>query len=249
MLVKTEGLVIRTRDYGEGNLIVTIFSSELGKVSVMAKGAKKPKSRLSSVSQLFSYGMFLFYRSSNTGMGSLSQGEMIESFRGLRQDLIKTAYGAYFAELVDKMMEDGERNPFLFQLLLMTYQYLDNDKDPEILARLFEIKMLVAGGYRPELNHCVSCGNPEGTFGFSVKEGGFLCDRCIHEDPQRLSLQLSSVKLLRLFYHFDLNRLGNISVKPETKEELRKVLWLFMDHHTPLRLKSRSFLEKMDKFM
>jgi DNA repair protein RecO (recombination protein O) len=249
MLMKTEGLVLRTNDYGEGNKIVTIFSPDLGKVSIMARGAKKPKSRLSSISQPFTYGNYLFYKGSQTGMGSLSQGEIIESFRDFRQDLTKMAYAAYFAELVDKLVEDGDRNPFVFQLLLTTYHYLDDEKDPEILARLFEIKMLTVGGYRPELNQCVACGNIEGTFGFSVKEGGFLCDQCQHEDPQRIRMQLSSLKVLRLLYKLDVHRLGNISVKPETKEELKKVLWLFMDHHTPLRLKSRSFLEKMTDFL
>jgi DNA repair protein RecO (recombination protein O) len=249
MLIKAEGLVLRSKDYGEGNKIVTIFSPDLGKVSIMARGAKKPKSRLSSISQPFTYGTYLFYRGSQTGMGSLSQGEIIDSFRDLRQDLSKTAYAAYFAELLDKLVEDGEKSPLTFDLLLTSFRYLDDDKDAEILARLYEIKMLTVGGYRPELNQCVSCGSIEGTFGFSVREGGFLCDQCLHKDQQRLPLQLQTLKLLRLLYHFDIHRLGNINVKHETKEELRKVLWLFMDHHTPLRLKSRSFLEKMADFL
>lgn len=249
MLVKTEGIIIRSREYGEGNKIITLFSSEAGKITVMARGAKKPKSRLSSISELFTYGMYLFQQSTSTGMGTLSQGEIIQSFRDLRQDLSKTAYAAYFAELVDKIVEDRERNPFLFHMLLTVYKYLDEGIDAEILARLFEIKILIVGGYRPEVNQCVSCSGIEKINSFSVKEGGFLCEQCKEQDPQRYLLQPATIKLLRLLYHFDLERLGNISVKPETRAELKKILWLFMDHHTPLRLKSRNFLEQMSRFL
>lgn len=250
MLFKAEGIVIRSKDYGEGNKIVTIFSSDVGKISVMARGAKKTKSRLSSISQLFTYGQYLFYKgTSANSMGSLSQGEIIESFRNLRSDLTKTAYAAYFAELMDRIIEDGERNPYLFNLLLTTYRYLDEDKDAEILARLYELKILVAGGYRPQLDQCTHCAVQEGTFGFSVKEGGFLCQDCQHLDPNCIALKTNTIKLLRVLYYFEINRLGNINVKSETKEELRHALWMFMDHHTPLRLKSRSFLEQMHKFL
>jgi len=249
MLVKTEGIIIRTRDYGEGNKIITIFSSQVGKVSVMARGAKKPKSRLSSISQLFTYGQFLFHRSSPNSMGSLSQGEIIESFRDLRQDLTKTAYAAYFAELVDKIVDDGEINIYVFQLLLTVFKYLDDGIDAEILARLVEMKMLTIGGYKPEVNQCVSCGGVENINSFSIREGGFLCEQCREEDSYRIILLPSTIKLLRLFYHYEIERMGSVSVKRETREELKKILWLFMDHHTPLRLKSRSFIEQMSTFL
>ncbi|MGE0992705.1 DNA repair protein RecO, partial [Bacillus sp. GMa5/2] len=77
MFQKVEGIVIRTTDYGETNKIVTIFSRELGKISAMARGAKKPKSRLASVSQLMTHGHFLIQMGS--GLGTLQQGEIIST--------------------------------------------------------------------------------------------------------------------------------------------------------------------------
>ncbi|GAA0362636.1 DNA repair protein RecO [Bacillus horti] len=247
MLIRAEGIVIRSNDYGEGNKILTLYTKEHGKIGVMARGAKKTKSRLSSVAQLFTYGNFLFYKGAGRGMGSLSQGEPLESFRELRQDLLKTSYAAYFAELTDKIVEENEPNAYLFRLLVDSFRLLDEDKDAEIVSRLFELKILSSGGYRPSLNGCVVCGRTEGYFGFSVQEGGFICERCYHVDPQKLSLQPGTVKILRTLYLIEPYRLGNINVKPETRAELKKVLWFFMDHHTPLRLKSRDFLEKMTK--
>lgn len=193
MFVKAEGIVINSKDYGEGNKILTVYTKEVGKVSMMARGAKKTKSRLSSISQLFTYGLYMF--SKGSGMGTLSQGEILESFRDLRQDLIKTSYAAYFAELLNKLTEDGERNPYIFELFLEMYRYLDEGKDPEILARLFELKMLMASGFSPQLSQCVSCGTTKGTFSFSSKEGGFLCDQCHWVDSERIPIYLSLIHI------------------------------------------------------
>lgn len=245
MLIKTEGIVLRTNDYGEGNKILTLLTKEQGKISIMARGARKPKSRLSAISQLFTYGHYLYYKGSGRGMGTLSQGEIIQSFRALRQDLLQTAYAAYFAELTDKLIEEHEPNPYLFKLFLDSCALLEEGKDAEIVSRLYELKVLSSGGYRPFLNGCVVCGSTEGYFGFSIQEGGFICERCYPVDPSRFTLQASTVKILRTLYLLEPYRLGQINVKPETKAELKKVLWSFMDHHTPLRLKSRDFLEKM----
>jgi len=122
MLQKCEGIVIRTTDYGENNKIVTLYTREFGKVGVMARGAKKPSSRLAAVTQLFTYGHFLFQASS--GLGGLQQGEMISSMRSIREDLFLTAHASFMVDLTDKVTEDKKTNPFLFELLLQTLNYL-----------------------------------------------------------------------------------------------------------------------------
>ena len=79
MLQKCEGIVLRTTDYGETNKIVTLYTREWGKIGVMARGAKKPKSRLSAITQPFTYGYFLLQKGS--GLGNLQQGEIIAPLR------------------------------------------------------------------------------------------------------------------------------------------------------------------------
>ncbi|MGV3465922.1 MAG: DNA repair protein RecO, partial [Heyndrickxia sp.] len=83
MLQKCEGIVIRTHDYGESNKIINVYTREFGKLGIMARGAKKPNSRLSAVSQLFTYGYFLVQ--TGNGLGTLQQGEMISSMRSIRE--------------------------------------------------------------------------------------------------------------------------------------------------------------------
>lgn len=244
LLQKCEGIVIRSIDYGETNKIITIYTRELGKVGVMARGAKKPNSRLTSITQLFTYGTFMFQRSN--GLGSLQQGEIIHSLRGIREDIFLTAYASYISELLDKSTENTERNPYLFELLKQTLIYLDDEVDPDILVNIFEMKMLSVLGLNPQLDSCTVCGNKDGNFHFSIREGGFICHLCYQKDPYRLPISPMTVKLLRLFYYFDLNRLGNISVKPETKKELKNVIQAYYQEFSGLTIKSKRFLDQLD---
>ncbi|QOY36178.1 DNA repair protein RecO [Anaerobacillus isosaccharinicus] len=245
MLQKVEGIVIRTTDYGEANKILTLYTRELGKIGVMARGAKRPKSRLSSISQLFTHGQYVFQKTS--GLGVLNQGEMIQSFRDLREDLFLTAYGAYIVELLDKLTEQYEINPYLYELLFQTLKYIDEGLDYEVLTRIFEVKMLKVAGIGLYVDGCSHCGATEGEYSFSVKEGGFLCHRCLHVDERTIKISSGTAKLLRLFYHFDLNRLGAISVKTETKVQLKQVLECYFDEYSGLYLKSKRFLNQIDK--
>lgn len=246
MLQKCEGIVIRTTDYGETNKVVTLYTRQWGKLGVMARGAKKPNSRLSSITQLFTHGYFLVQTGS--GLGSLQQGEIASSMRSIREDIFLTAYSSYIVELTDKSVDDKKPNPFLFELLYQTLNYLNEGFDQDVLMNIFEMKMLNVLGLNPNLNQCSVCGSTDGHFSFSIREGGLICHRCLDKDPYHFKLSPSSVRLLRLFYFFDLSRLGNISVKSETKSELKKVISAYYDEYSGLHLKSKKFLNSMEQF-
>lgn len=246
MLQKCEGIVIRTTDYGETNKVVTLYTREWGKVGVMARGAKKPNSRLSAVTQLFTYGYFLIQKGS--GLGSLQQGELISSLRAIREDIFLTAYASYIVELTDKATADEKKpNPFLFELLYQTLTLMNDGYDTDIITNIYEMKMLDLFGLHPCLNQCSVCGSTDGQFSFSIREGGFICHRCLDKDPYHLKISQAAVKLLRIFYYFDLARLGSIDVKPETKVELKKIISAYYDEYSGLHLKTKKFLKQMDK--
>lgn len=246
MLIKTEGIVIRTRDYGEAHKVVVLYTREHGKIPVMARGVKKTKSRLSFVTQVLTHGQYLYFASS--GMGTLNQGETIDSHHPLRQNILSMSYAAYIVELLDKLTEEKQVNPHLFHLLKKTLKFLQDGKDADILCRIFELKLLSIAGYRPQLEECINCGEADQPFHFSVAKGGFLCADCRLSDKQALSLSPAAVRLLRLFLQLDMNRLGEIRVKQKTKDQLQRVMYDYIDYHTELRLKSRDFLQQMKRF-
>ncbi len=246
MLEKLEGIVLRTSDYGETNKIVTMLTREKGKKAAVARGAKKTNSRLSGVTQPFTYGFFLIQ--GGRGLGTMQQGEPVNSMRYIREDLIKTAYAAYIVELTDRTTEDGEGGAFLFELLRKSLDYINEGSDAAIVTNIFEMKMLGQVGLRPELSSCAVCGETEGRFGFSIRENGLICHRCFQQDPHYLPLSSAAIRLLRLFYFFDLDRLGNIDVKESTKKELRAAISMYYDEYAGLFLKSRRFLEQIERY-
>lgn len=246
MLVKTEGIVIRTRDYGEANKIVVLYTREHGKIALMARGAKKAQSRLRGVTQVLTHGQYLYF--AGRGMGNLNQGETIHTFHSLHEDILTMSYAAYIVELLEKMTEDAEPNGYLFHLLEKILLSLQEGKDADILCRIFELKLLALSGYRPQLEACVHCGATDRPYTFSAAKGGFLCLDCRQHDPQGLTLSPASQRLLRLFLYFDIDRLGDIRVKKETKRQLERAMRAYLDYHTDLYLKSRQFLEQMLQF-
>ncbi|GGF78198.1 DNA repair protein RecO [Paenibacillus albidus] len=249
MLHRVEGIVIRSMDYGEGNAIITLCTENAGKVGVLVRGAKKVKSRHAALIQLFTVGEFVFFRN-NGGLGTLNAGEITKSHHPLRQDLIKAAYASYACELLDRVLHDEETGNFWFRQLTACLNALEEDKEPGIIINVYEMKILQAAGYGPELDACVVCGadKPDDQLRVSARLGGVLCRSCKHQDPPAMEITPRALKLLRVFARLDLTRLGNVDVKAETQAELKKIMRAFMDHQLGLKLKSQSFLDQLDKY-
>lgn len=249
MLYRVEGIVIRSMDYGEGNKIITLCTENSGKVGVLVRGAKKVKSRHAAMTQLFTLGEYVFFRT-GTGLGTLNAGEIIASHHTLREDLVLAANASYACELLDRVLQDEETGSFWFHQLKACLEALSEKKDPAIIIHLYEMKILQAAGYAPELEQCISCGQARSDeqLLLSPRLGGVLCRYCKHFDPPAIAVSPKTLKLLRVFARVDLRRLGSIDVKPETKVELKKVMRAFMDMQLGLNLKSRNFLDQMDKY-
>jgi DNA repair protein RecO (recombination protein O) len=246
MLYRVEGIVIRSTDYGEGNKIITLLTPSYGKQGVVVRGAKKAKSRYGALAQLFTYGEFSYYKSGS--LGTLNSGEIIEPFRELREGLEGPAYAAYAAELTDRAINDDEAAAYLFHQLKACQTALAEGKDPQIVLRVYEMKVIGAAGYAPVLDECANCGSVERPFRFSAFAGGALCANCRHKDPGALELEESVWKLLRLFADLDLRRLGSVTVKDSSKRQLQLVLRRWIDTHLGLNLKSRNFLDQWEKY-
>lgn len=247
MLYRVEGIVIRSMDYGEGNKIITLCTESHGKVGVLARGAKKVKSRHAALTQPFTYGEYVFFRQ-NGGLGTLNSGEIIESHFSLREDLFLAAYASYVCELLDRTLQDEEVGSFWFTQLKACLDALASGKDPQIVVHLFEMKMLQAAGYGPSFASCIACGRTDESLYVSPRLGGKLCSGCRHQDPAAMKVTPGTYKLLSLFEKMDLRRLGNANVKDGTKQELKTVMRAFMDMQLGLKLKSRNFLDQLDKY-
>jgi len=245
LLNKWEGIVLKTRPYGESNKIVTLLTREAGKITGMARGAKKPASRLAAVTQPFTHGSFLIQK--GRGMGTIQQGEPLESMRHIAQDIEATAYVSYIVELIDKLVEEDQYMPQVFELLLQALHAISEEYDPEAITLFVEWKMLPIAGIHPILHQCSNCGATEGEFAFSFRFNGFLCHRCFEADPYLIRLTPQLVRLIRMMYTVPIERVGNISLKRETKNFLKKIVRTMYEEQTGIRLKSRSFLDQLER--
>jgi DNA repair protein RecO (recombination protein O) len=129
------------------------------------------------------------------------------------------------------------------------FTYLAGDKDPEVLARLFEVKMLDLAGIQPDLTHCAHCYQPlESAIRFSIMHGGPLCGNCHGSDERAVWIKPVTLKILHTFQRIDVRRLGEVRIGPDVKSQLGKVLRQYYDEYSGIQLRSRAFLDQLHKY-
>ncbi|HHY47145.1 MAG TPA: DNA repair protein RecO [Firmicutes bacterium] len=253
-LYRAEGIVLRTRALGEADRIATIYTREAGKVRAVARGARRPRCRLSGSTEPFTHAEFLLFR--GTGLDNISQVEIRESFQAIRGNLGLMARASYMAELLDRTTEEGEPAPEIFQLLLKCLRMLAQQDgpgavDPDTVLYAYEARLLRYLGYAPMLDRCMGCGGPMGArrLVFYPSLGGVLCEGCRGNreqlDTAGVEISRRSVEFLRWLLSGDLERLGYLRIPPSSKNEIREVLHAHEDFRLDSPLKSRGFLDRI----
>lgn len=244
--LKTEGLIIRSSSYGEADKLLNLLTLEGGRLPAIAKGACKPGSRLSGPVLLFTRGDYLLYKGKT--LFTLTQGEILDSYQSLRDDLEKYAYGQYFCELMGRVLEEREPCPEMYLLLRAAFEALLQGGDLETLARAYELKLLKGLGYAPYLGGCLACSRQvvPGSARLSCKEGGLLCPRCSARDKGALKLSPGSLPLLQRLLTPGFSRLKVLRLSPIQKKELLLVTKGLLGFSTSLGpCKSLAFLEEL----
>lgn len=239
-------MVIKTQDYGESNKLITIFSKNIGKFKAIAKGAKKPKSRMAAVTQPFILGQFLIYLTK--GLGNVQSGDILDSFRKIREDIVKTAYAAYVVELTDKLLEEKVQELYIYDQFFKTMEWIRDEEDFDIPIMMYELKLFEKGGFAPIVDRCVHCGEVNNLIAFSVNDGGMLCNKCKHFDQYAIMLPPVLIRLLGLFLNVGIERIGTISIKPENIKLLRQLIDTYYDQYGGYFLKSRKFINNLNLF-
>ncbi|MEW6724512.1 MAG: DNA repair protein RecO [Bacillota bacterium] len=238
-LYTTEAIVLRERDLGEADRILTLFTRDKGKVEAVAKGARRPRSRLAGFSQPFSYGLVSLFSGRN--LETVSQAELRESFGALRADLDRMAYAAYAVDLVDEVTRERDRHEELFYVLLSMLHLLTGEVDRELLIRALEIKVLAAAGFRPRLEDCAACGGTVGdAVRFSPEAGGLVCGNC--PAPGAIRLSRGALETMRRLLGTDFRRLTGLRWSQAIRAEIGAVLDSYVVHCLERRPRSWAFL-------
>ena len=139
--VKTSGIVIAENNLGDSDKILTILTPNLGKISCVAKGARRPKSALLAGTQMFCFGEYLVYKGSQTY--HINSVEPIEVFYNLRIDLDKLKYAVHINKIVQDVTHENQNCYRILQLLLNTlYTISETDKNLNLVLSIFKLKLL-----------------------------------------------------------------------------------------------------------
>ncbi|EQK41946.1 DNA repair protein RecO [Paraclostridium bifermentans] len=228
IIVNTQGIVLRSARYKENDLILTIFTRKLGKISAIAKGAKRNKSSLLSSSQVFSYSNFTLKKQGN--MYRVSQSETIKNFYDIAYDIEAFSYATYITSLVDGSIYENQTNNRLFVLLAQTlYLYTQNEVDKEYITRAFELKFLDYTGFKPIVNRCVNCNTTNlKSSVFNVDEGGILCEKCKVNHVYNFKIDSTTIKLMDYIFRNDILTCSKAKVSKYLVNELTKILKVYV---------------------
>lgn len=223
-LYKTDALVLRSMPFAEADRLLTLLTWEKGKVKAIARGARKTKSQLAAGVEMFTYGHYLLYR--GRSFDTVTQHEIKDPLSYLRREPACYAYAVYFAEIVDRLVEEQEPDRALCALLYRVWSALEA-ADRELLARAFELKLFNLLGYRPCLARCVSCGDSHPSC-FSASQGGVLCDRCGLQDSEAFYVSPGTISLASRLLQVSLSKLKVLRLETGQREELKRINRAFL---------------------
>lgn len=225
--LNTQGIVLRASRYKENDVILTIFTRKLGKITAIAKGAKKNKSMLLSGSQIFSYSNYTLKKQG--GMYRIVQSDTIKSFYELSYDIDSFSYATYIAKLVETTTQENQTNNRLFILLAQTlYLLIQKETDKQLTTRIFELKFMDYIGFRPSLSRCSSCGSKEITSLFNIEEGGVICKECSMELMDNFKLDVTTIRLMEYIISNDILTCSKSKVSKYLIYQLENLLRRYM---------------------
>lgn len=144
----TEGVVLSTRNYSEADRIITVFTKDFGKITVLAKGVRKPKSRKGRNIEVF--GRVKIAVSKAKGFDILTEVELIEGFSVIRSDLKRTSVSYFFVDTVSSITDEWEENIQLYIHLIKYLRGLEKDRRLKTIRKKFTQGVLEISGFWPE---------------------------------------------------------------------------------------------------
>jgi len=243
---RTEAVILRRINLGEADRILTAYSPDHGKLRLIAKGVRKPTSRKAGHLEPFTRVQLLVARGRN--MDIITQAEAIDMYPALRADLARIGRAAYVAELIDRFVVEGEESRQLYRLVLATYERLETEVEPAMALRFFQIHMLLASGFGPELYSCLKCGrdlSPVDQY-FSHADGGVYCPECgrVHEGNLK-PVTVNGLKMLRFYQRSQYAQVRDVVIREPVQREIDALLEGYLQYILERSLNAARFLRRV----
>jgi DNA repair protein RecO (recombination protein O) len=244
-------ILIRRLDYGDYDLIITFLTQHQGKITSIAKSAKRSTKRFAGALELFSLLDIVVSRKRGRGLPILTEASLAQPLSNIRSDINKTAYASYWAELVNASLEDDKPQPSVFQLLTYVLKAMDANYMPdEVLSILFQMRLLTISGLCPNLSFCCTCHSDmvdagQHAINIDLAKGGLVCESCSPYGSGHQCLSKGTIKQLQWLNTGDLEKASRMRFSASAVQEGLTFLEAFVPYHLGREPKSLKFLRRL----
>jgi len=241
----SQAIVLSHIEYGEADRILKLFTLEKGKISAIAKGVRKIRSRKAGHLEPFTHVKLFLAKGRNLDI--ITQAETINPFLGLRDNLERVAFASYVMELLDRFTYEEGQNIGLFHLLANTLGRLEDQPNTETVVHFFEVRLLDLLGFRPQLFECVECGDSiiEQDQYFSPLLGGVLCPKCGGYQGEAWPVEKDELRYFRHFQRSQWGQVANIVVPVEIESKLADLITRYFTYLLERKLNSPTFIREV----
>jgi DNA repair protein RecO (recombination protein O) len=242
----SESIIMRIKEYGESDILVTFFTPDMGQLKGVAKGARRSRRRFINALDIFSLVKLEYGLTKEGALYFLHSGKLIDGFPGLRSNYATLSKASYIIELTEALFPPGVADQRMFELLKGVFHLLDEGENVDILPMIFEVKALALGGFGIHFEKCCKCGRTytfEGNALFIPQKGGIACLKCQKESARSPLMRPDSVKAFMGIQLDSLLRSVKRHWSDAVVNELKPVLRLHREYHLERRLKTSKFVE------
>lgn len=251
----TQAIVLRRTDFGEADRVLTILTPEHGLKRVLAKGARRVTSRKAGHIELFARVQVLLARGRQLDL--VTQAELIEPHRALREDLRRGALAHYLCELAESFAPAETESAALFHLLAEGLLALCEAADPLLITRAYELQLLTLEGYRPQLFACALSQQPlevdqdaaRTQAWFSPLGGGVICEALLAQAPDAIPIPRAALAALRTLHTQPFTVLAEQHLAPELHEAVARALRAYVNHVLERNPRSAAVLQQINRHL
>lgn len=227
-IVKMKGIIIAENNMGDFDKMLTMLTPGAGKISCVAKGARRPRSALLAGTQFLCFAEYVMYKGQENYI--INSCDTIEVFYNLRTDLDKLQYAVDITKIIQDVTNENENSYKILQLFLNTlYMLSETEKNPDFIVSVFKIKLLCYLGFKPNVESCTICGNKENLHYFSIKNNGLKCDECGKLDKSAIKVSDSTAISLKYIVLAPAKKLFSFELKNDSLKELNLISKIYLN--------------------
>ncbi len=242
-LYHTAAVVIRRRDFGEADRIITFFTHDFGKIKCIAKGSRRFKSKFSGKLEPLTFIRIIYFGKENQNIYQINSCDIIRSFHKIGEDYKRLNICSYIVELIDTMFKEKDPNKELLGLLLNIFSLIEESSDVDTVLRIFEVRLLSLLGYKPVLDVCVRCNRPvDGVIRFNLIKGGIICRGCFRNTKHEIEISHGALNFIKKSSMIDLSMMGRLKIPKGLEKGIQYMLHSYLSIRIGKKLKSYEFL-------